>query len=93
MDWKPTIGNVLQTLVIVGGLVAFLYSNAHQAQQDYGSMMVRQGTMDTRLTNIEQQVVDRNRLDEQFAADMRSSLERITEGVSDLRVKMAGLHK
>ena len=93
MDWRPNIGNLLQALIIAGGIAAFIFTYAHNSQTDYSMLQARIGNMETRQGNVEQQLQDRTRLDEQFAADMRSSLEHISESLSDLRVQLAHLQR
>jgi hypothetical protein len=95
MHFTPefNLGHLLQLVVIVGGVLAFTYTNydrVHSATEvEVQALKLTAANLDTRLTNDEARLADRTRLDEQFAADMRTELEHLTADLGDFKVQLA----
>jgi hypothetical protein len=95
MRFSPefNLGHLLQLIVICGGVLAFVYTNydrVHSATEtEVQTLKMQASNLDTRLTNDEARLADRTRLDEQFAADMRTELEHLTADLGDFKVQLA----
>lgn len=88
LDYSPEInlGNILQSFVVIGSIISavIFWDHSVQAQSSRISMLEQQiTTLDARATQ------DRAE-NKAFAAEVRASLDKIIERISDLKASVGG---
>ncbi len=88
-----TLGHLLQAAVVIitggGGILGGYLSLRSDLDTERAEYRVALAGHEARLAETERELDDRRHEDQQFQTEMRASLERVMEGLGDLRTELA----
>ena len=86
------LGHLLQALVVVstvgGGIVGGYLNLRSDLDLQRAEFRVSLAGHEARLSEVERQLIERHAEDRQFQSEMRAALDRVMQGIGDLRTEL-----